>query len=64
MINSSIQKRYSDKTKKDEILSIHVRIAYYYSVGRTGCPASAQENASRRSGKVVHRGHVHRYEPV
>lgn len=39
-----------------------VRIAYYYSVDRAGRPVAAQENASRRSGKVARRGHARRYE--
>lgn len=38
-----------------------VRIAYYYSADRAGRPVSAQENASRRSGKVTQRGHARRY---
>lgn len=38
-----------------------VRIAYYYSVDRAGRPVSAQENASRRSGKVAQCGHARRY---
>lgn len=28
-------------------------IAYYYAGERAGCPVSAEENASRRSEKVV-----------
>jgi len=43
------------------VLSIPVRIAYYYSVDRAGRPVSAQENASRRSGKVAQRDHARRY---
>lgn len=42
-------------------LSVSVRIAYYYSADRAGRPVSAQENASRRSGKVTQRGYARRY---
>lgn len=38
-----------------------IRIAYYYSVNRAGRPVSAQENASRRSGKVAQRDHARSY---